>query len=185
MWEQVARTLKPLGKPVSYAKRPPKSSVPSSNPAPTQNVPSLTGIGTRKLSEPLTRVTLSADPFDATAAAPVRMDRKAYGRMRKGKLVPEDRLDLHGMTADQAHSALIGFISGARARRLRLVLVITGKGRAGREAPHAMTARTGVLRHQVPEWLAQPPLSGFVLQVAPAHRSHGGSGAYYVYLRRR
>ncbi|MFG6543173.1 Smr/MutS family protein, partial [Sulfitobacter sp. M22298] len=44
--------------------------------------------------------------------------------------------------------------------------------------------RDGVLRHQVPQWLSMPPLSSLVLQVAQAHVSHGGGGAYYVYLRR-
>jgi DNA-nicking Smr family endonuclease len=43
----------------------------------------------------------------------------------------------------------------------------------------------GVLRHQVPLWLRQPPLGQAVLQVSEAHLKHGGSGAYYVYLRRR
>ena len=44
--------------------------------------------------------------------------------------------------------------------------------------------RHGVLRHQVPQWLSMPPLSSAVLQVSQAHISHGGGGAYYVYLRR-
>ncbi|MCZ4263335.1 Smr/MutS family protein, partial [Limimaricola sp. G21655-S1] len=39
-------------------------------------------------------------------------------------------------------------------------------------------------RHQVPQWLALQPLAQAVLQVTPAHISHGGEGAYYVYLRR-
>jgi DNA-nicking Smr family endonuclease len=43
----------------------------------------------------------------------------------------------------------------------------------------------GALRHQVPHWLRLPPLSLAVQQVAEAHLKHGGSGAFYVYLRRR
>jgi len=35
------------------------------------------------------------------------------------------------------------------------------------------------------KWLSSPPLAQAVLQVAPAHVSHGGEGAYYVYLRRQ
>jgi DNA-nicking Smr family endonuclease len=42
-----------------------------------------------------------------------------------------------------------------------------------------------VLRHQVPGWLQAPPLDGLVLQITEAHISHGGAGAYYVYLARR
>ena len=44
--------------------------------------------------------------------------------------------------------------------------------------------RMGVLRHQVPLWLRQMPLGPCVLQISEAHLKHGGSGAFYVYLRR-
>ena len=43
-------------------------------------------------------------------AAPVQMDHKAYGKLKRGKLRPEGRIDLHGMTLDRAHPALNGFI---------------------------------------------------------------------------
>ncbi len=90
---------------------------------------------------------------------------------------------LVGMTLAQAHPALVSFLLDARARGKRLVLVITGKGRAGEDWEAPMPARAGRLRHDVPRWLSLPPLSSAVLQVAPAHRRHGGEGALYVYLR--
>ena len=120
---------------------------------------------------------------DRLAAAPVRMDAKSFARMARGKLVPESRLDLHGLTLAEAHPELIGFILNAQSAGLRLVLVITGKGRPG--ADHGPIPQPhGVLKHQVPQWLHMPPLGPAVLQVAEAHLRHGGSGAYYVYLRR-
>jgi len=120
---------------------------------------------------------------DRLAAAPVRMDAKSFARMSRGKLVPESRLDLHGLTLAEAHPELIGFILNAQSAGLRLVLVITGKGRPG--ADHGPIPQPhGVLKHQVPQWLHMPPLGPAVLQVAEAHLRHGGSGAYYVYLRR-
>jgi len=112
------------------------------------------------------------------------MDHKAYGRMKRGKLEPEARIDLHGMTQAAAHSALNAFILRAHASGHRLVLVITGKGRDGAEAG-PIPSGPGILRRQVPHWLELPPLNQAVLQVAAAHARHGGSGAYYVYLRRR
>lgn len=115
-------------------------------------------------------------------AAP-RMDRKRFGKLRRGKIQPEARLDLHGMTLAQAHPALNRFILDSHAQGRRLVLVITGKGKR-RENHDPIPVRTGVLRHQVPHWLHTPPLSQAVLQVTPAHLKHGGEGAYYVYLRR-
>ena len=118
------------------------------------------------------------------AGASVQMDRKAFTKLKRGKLRPEARLDLHGMTLDRAHGALNNFILSAHASGKRLVLVITGKGKAGRDdGPIPM--RTGALRHQVPSWLGLSPLNSVVLQVTQAHNSHGGGGAYYVYLRRK
>jgi len=117
------------------------------------------------------------------AQDPVRMDKKAHTRLKRGKLAPEARIDLHGMTLDQAHPALIRFVLTSYTRGLRLVLVITGKGQ--REDPYdPMPMRRGVLKQQVPMWLRMPPVAQAVLQVTEAHIRHGGSGAYYVYLRR-
>ena len=120
---------------------------------------------------------------DRLAAAPVQMDRKAFGRMKRGKLKPEGRIDLHGMTLDRAHPALNRFILTAQASGKRLVLVITGKGKH-RDDGGPIPTKFGVLRHQVPQWLRMAPLAGLVMQVSESHIRHGGQGAYYVYLRR-
>lgn len=127
---------------------------------------------------------LAPTPAEQLAKAPLRMDRKAFTRMNRGKLAPEARIDLHGMTLAAAHPALIGFVLRSQAAGRRLILVITGKGRPGPD-DGPIPQRPGVLKHQVPQWLASAPLSPVVLQVTEAHRRHGGSGAYYVYLRRR
>lgn len=124
------------------------------------------------------------DIAERIARQPVKMDQKTYGKLKRGKVVPEARLDLHGMTMDQAHPALMGFILRAHAQGKRLVLVITGKGKS-RDEGGPIPVRHGVLRHNVPQWLSSPPLAQVVLQIAEAHVSHGGGGAYYVYLRRQ
>jgi DNA-nicking Smr family endonuclease len=48
-----------------------------------------------------------------------------------------------------------------------------------------MPVRAGVLKHEVPHWLRSAPLKPLVLELRESHRSHGGSGAYYVYLSKR
>lgn len=85
------------------------------------------------------------------------------------------------MTLGQAHPALTRFVLASFATGRRLVLVITGKGKG---ADAAWDTQKGVLRRQVPDWLAGPPLGNVVQEILPAHRSHGGSGAFYVILRR-
>ncbi len=126
---------------------------------------------------------LAAPLPDRIGTAPLRMDRKMHQRLKRGKLLPEARLDLHGMTTERAHPRLMSFILKAQGEGKRLVLVITGKGK-NRDEGGPIPVRHGVLRHQVPHWLSVPPLAQAVLQVVEAHTSHGGGGAYYVYLRR-
>lgn len=113
------------------------------------------------------------------------MDKRRFQRLSRGKLDPEARIDLHGMTLAQAHGALNGFILRAHAAGLRLVLVITGKGRERPDDGLAVPDRPGALRHEMPHWLAAPPLRALVQDLQPAHRSHGGGGAWYLWLRRR
>lgn len=120
---------------------------------------------------------------DAVRSAPLQMHQKTYAKMQRGKIKPEGKLDLHGMTLGDAHPEMTRFILDAHASGKRLVLIVTGKGKTrGDDGP--IPIRRGVLRHQVPQWLGMPPLRAVVLQVTPAHISHGGEGAYYVYLRR-
>jgi len=126
---------------------------------------------------------IAAPVAEELTQAPLRMDKRAHGRLTKGRIEPEGRIDLHGMTLSEAHPELISFILSAHASGKRLVLVITGKGK-DRDEGGPIPTRLGVLRHQVPQWLRLPPLMQAVLQVVPAHIRHGGHGAYYVYLRR-
>lgn len=119
---------------------------------------------------------------DGPAQSPVQMDSKKFGRLKRGKLAPEARIDLHGMTVDQAHGVLTRFILNSHSNGCRLVLVITGKGQQTDD--RLIPVRRGILRRQVPGWLAAAPLNGVVLQVSESHQKHGGGGALYVYLRR-
>mgnify|MGYP005694519765 CR=1 FL=1 len=112
-----------------------------------------------------------------------RAGHTSFNQVKRGKLRPEARIDLHGMTLQQAHPELIGFILKSHANGCRLVLVITGKGKPG-QGEDIIPRRSGVLRHKVPQWLRLAPVSSAILEVTPAHVKHGGGGAFYVYLRR-
>jgi DNA-nicking Smr family endonuclease len=105
------------------------------------------------------------------------VDRRTAEKFRRGQRAVEARLDLHGLTQEQAHRALASFVQHAHATGLRTVLVITGKGGFG-------DAR-GVLREAVPRWLNEGDLRPRVLSCAWAQPKHGGAGALYVLLRRQ
>lgn len=185
LWQRVADRVQPLH-PMTPARTVAiKPATPAKPADPARDVPCFTlDLQIGSTARPQMRPhDLAPGIGQQLAEAPLRMDRKAFTRMNRGKLAPEARTDLHGLTLSAAHPELIRFILQAQARGLRLVLVITGKGRSGPD-DGPIPQRPGVLKHQVPHWLARPPLSGAVLQVTEAHRRHGGSGAYYVYLRR-
>jgi DNA-nicking Smr family endonuclease len=84
-------------------------------------------------------------------------------------------LDLHGLGRAAAHEQLTAFVRSRWAAGARAILVITGKGSRG----------DGVLRREVPSWLAEEPLRDLVAGISEAHPRRGGSGALYVVLRRR
>ncbi len=178
LWDRVASTARPM----NPARKPAFSR--QDSPDPPKEPKSIPQFRVGQ-SAPDRRTSHMLQPAltDRLASQKVQMDRKAFMRMSRGKLKPEAKIDLHGMTLAQAHPALTRFILSAQADGRRLVLVVTGKGR-DRDDGGPIPAPRGILKHQVPMWLAQPPLVPLVLQITEAHQRHGGGGAYYVYLRR-
>ncbi|HEX5213347.1 MAG TPA: Smr/MutS family protein [Pseudolabrys sp.] len=117
-----------------------------------------------------------AKPSPPSLAPPLApLGRRMKQRVARGKEAIDARIDLHGLTQAQAHSALLHFLRNAQARDARLLLVITGKGRG---------AEPGVLRRQVPQWLGLPEFRSLVVGFEDAHIAHGGAGALYVRVRR-
>lgn len=108
---------------------------------------------------------------------PRHIDRPTYGKLARGRLEIAGRVDLHGMTQDEAHMLLFSFLRRAYEADRRYVLVITGKGSSARGE--------GVLRRAVPRWFATSPFREIVGGFEEAARNHGGAGALYVRLRRR
>lgn len=96
-------------------------------------------------------------------------------RVRRGKQPVSSSFDLHGHTQQSAWQALPAFLAREQAKGAQCVIVITGKGRSGE----------GVLRRNFLLWLELPEAHQYVSGYAPAHARHGGSGAWYVFLRRR
>jgi len=116
------------------------------------------------------------DPPASTLTPIMRREKQQLAR---GRAAIDARIDLHGMTQAEAHSALRRFLTHAHANSAKFVLVITGKG-----APNAPRSERGVLRQQVPLWLALPEFRRYVLGFDVAHMGHGGQGALYIRLRK-
>jgi DNA-nicking Smr family endonuclease len=109
------------------------------------------------------------------------LDRRQKQRLARGTEPIDGRIDLHGRSQSEAHTALLAFLRRAQADGARFVLVITGKGGA---AAGMLGGERGILRRQVPLWLRLPEFRPYVLAAEAAHLAHGGEGALYVRLRR-
>ena len=114
-------------------------------------------------------------PADFRLGETSGIDRTSARRMQRGQASIEDRLDLHGLSQEQAQKKVKAFIVSAVQKNFRHVLIITGKGRDGH----------GILREKVPEWLKDAPLCHHLNAISYAQPKDGGKGALYIRLKRQ
>ncbi len=172
LWSGVARSIMPLRGRRAPAEPPSATPDDTAQPGPEPAAP-----------VPAAAAALPQEaPRQKTSAPLAPLGRRMRQRVARGREPIDDRIDLHGMTQSRAHSALLRFLQRAQADEARIVLVVTGKGRTG--ADRHPDGERGVLRRQVPLWLALPEFRSLVVGFEDAHVGHGGEGALYVRLRR-
>lgn len=162
LWSRVTRSVAPLrrrGMPAEAA---------ASTPDKLKAAPSVRAHASMRAAVPAPKSAPSIEP----------LDRKLKRRLARGTVEIDARLDLHGKTQAQAHSALLRFLHRAQGNGARFVLVITGKG------TRDDGGERGVLKRQVPLWLKLPEFRACVVGFEDAHTGHGGEGALYVRIRK-
>ena len=93
--------------------------------------------------------------------------------IRQGKNPVEHRLDLHGLTVDQARKELLAFLSECEMAGLRHGIIVHGKGYRSKDKP--------VIKPMVNRWLRQ---TENVLAFHTAQAKDGGGGAVYILLKK-
>lgn len=120
-----------------------------------------------------------SDPYDVSnylvCGNTRRIDGSVAKKLKTGKYPIDATLDLHGLTQQMAFNKLVSFIQAAYQTNKRCILVITGKGKQGK----------GIIRKHFSDWLNAPHIDNMILFYCNATIEHGGSGAYYVLLRKR
>lgn len=108
---------------------------------------------------------------------------RRIGRVRKIKI--EARLDLHGLTCEQARIHVIQFLISCQNRGCLWVLVITGKGQRRLTPEESYKSRPSkTLRDLTPQWLEEDVLQAVVSAYTTAKPLDGGNGALYIRLKR-
>ena len=103
----------------------------------------------------------------------LKIDINQDKKTRRGRVQIEAQIDLHDMTLSQARIKLYQMIKTAKTNNNKCILIITGKGFRGE----------GVLRGSFVEWVNDSKVRDLIATYAPAHRKHGGTGAWYIFLK--
>lgn len=103
----------------------------------------------------------------------LKIDINQDKKTRRGRVQIEAQIDLHDMTQSQARIKLYQMIKTAKTNNNKCILIITGKGFRGE----------GVLRGSFVEWVNDSKVRDLIATYAPAHRKHGGTGAWYIFLK--
>lgn len=161
LFRQAVDDAEPLGleAPVQYRERPP--------PIPRPRPPEADEVAERQLSEH------EIDTPEYLLYSQPGVQRRVLAELRRGRIALDLELDLHGLTAAHAQATLREFLAECRARHLRCVRIIHGKGARSAD-------RQPVLKRKLNYWLRLRPE---VLAFCSAPRHDGGTGALYVLLR--
>jgi DNA-nicking Smr family endonuclease len=176
LWRAITQRVEPLHDSFTFQPSQ-KAQLKSESAAPKKPIIKEFRIGSKPSQKPVIPSGVSS-PKGVTP----NMDKRNFQRLVRGKLDIDGKLDLHGLTQEQAKFSLRSKLMQAHSAGKRLILVVTGKGKTRTDEFNRPI--TGILRQNLPLWLRQPPLSSIVLEVTSAQQRHGGDGAFYVYLRR-
>tara|TARA_Y100001933_G_scaffold57483_1_gene57460 strand:- start:142 stop:684 length:543 start_codon:yes stop_codon:yes gene_type:complete len=113
-----------------------------------------------------------------------RIDKKKLSLLKKGKLQPEIKLDLHGMNTVIAKKKSIEFIKSNYLNGKRLLLIITGKGKSSKTSFFENGNQIGIIRKSLKLWLYESDMRTKILGILSSHINHGGQGAFYIYLKK-
>ena len=94
---------------------------------------------------------------------------------KEKKNIPQGIIDLHGYRLKTAKIILHNYIVNAYEKKIRNILIITGKGRNN----------AGVLKKEVPLWLNDEALIDLLIDYETAPNKFGGEGALLVRIKNK
>jgi DNA-nicking Smr family endonuclease len=95
-------------------------------------------------------------------------------------------IDLHGYTLDQANKKIEDFINQNFLAGIKKLIVVTGKGLHSENEKNPYVSRDlSILKYSVPEYIKNnKSLMNKIYEFGEAKIEDGGSGAFYIYLRK-
>jgi len=95
-------------------------------------------------------------------------------------------IDLHGYTLDEANKTIEEFIIQSHRDGTNKIIVVTGKGlHSDNKGNPYVSKDLSILKFSVPEFiLNNKNLMNLIMEIKEAKIEDGGSGAFYVYLKK-
>ena len=95
-------------------------------------------------------------------------------------------IDLHGYSLDQANKKISDFIIKSYLDGINKLIVVTGKGLHSQNKKNPYVSKDlSILKYSVPEFIKNNKiLIKMIYEIKPAKIEDGGSGAFYIYLKK-
>ena len=96
-------------------------------------------------------------------------------------------IDLHGYTLDEANKSIESFIIKSYQENINKLIVVTGKGiHSQNEKDPYVSKDLSILKYSVPEFISKNKnLMNIINDIKDAKIEDGGSGAFYIYLKKK
>ena len=96
-------------------------------------------------------------------------------------------IDLHGYTLEQANVAVENFIIRSYEEQIGKLIIVTGKGiHSQNEKDPYVSKDLSILKYSVPEFISKNKnLMNIINDIQDAKIEDGGSGAFYIYLKKK
>ena len=119
----------------------------------------------------------------------LQSNEKLYNKdnINKKSVNPKNNLiDLHGYSLDEANRIIEKFINKNYQEGINKLIVVTGKGlHSNNEKDPYVSKDLGILKYSVPEFIKNnKDLMKKINEIKEADIKDGGSGAFYIYLKK-
>ena len=96
-------------------------------------------------------------------------------------------IDLHGYTLEEANKIIEKLIIESYLKKIKKIIVVTGKGlHSQNEKNPYVSKELSILKYSIPEFIkTNPDLVKLINKIEEASIEDGGSGAFYIYLKKK